>query len=138
MRAMDLDNVEAGGERPARGLGEGVDKPLDFRDGEFSGHGIAFALWQRRGADRLPCRLLAALVPERGGSVPRALGAGPPARVSELDSWDRALGTVCVGNPLQPRDLAILPDAGAAVGYAAMARDAGGLDERGRQAAGGE
>ena len=138
MGAVDLDDLEAHGQRPARGLGEGIDQLLDLRQGELAGHGIALALRQRARGHGLPGGLGAGLGLDRLGAVPGAERAGAPSGMGELDARHRAMSAIGLDHALQPGELAVVIDAGAAMGDAPVPRHAGGLDEGGRQPAGGE
>src|SRR5215831_15368718 len=58
--------------------------------------------------------------------------------MADLDAGHGAVAAVEVGDALEAGNLAIIPDARAAMGDAAVAGDAGGLDEGGAETAGRE
>src|SRR4051812_4417520 len=138
MRAVDLDNVEAGRQRALRRRDEGRDQILNLAFGECAGRRIAFALWNGTGRDAGPGSFRPVLTLDRCGAVPGAFGAGATPGMADLDPACGTVRVIEIDNPAQARHLFVVPDAGAAMGDAALARDAGRLDEAQSDAAGGE
>src|SRR5262245_27716024 len=90
MGAVDLEDLEAGGERTHRGGAESIDQPLDLRDGELARHRAGLFLRDRAGADGLPGRLRTVGLAQWRRAIPRAHGAAAAAGMADLDAGHRA------------------------------------------------
>src|SRR6266481_9018064 len=138
MFPVNLEDIEAGSDRAGCCGPEGVYQILDLGQRQLLGHRRALAFRHGARPHGLPRRLGPSRRLQWGCAIPGPRDAPAPARMADLNSGQDAEGYVEIGDALQPVDLAVFPDARAAMGDAALAGNAGGLDEGGGEPAGGE
>lgn len=132
MRAVNLNDVEAGRDGAHRRVGKGLDQAADLLDGELPRRGPALGVGDGARPHDVGGPAAVRLVGDdlaRGAGDPRRQGARLAAGVGDLDGGLDALAVGKVDDAAQGRDVGVGPDAGVLRGDAAASLDGRGLDD---------
>ena len=124
--AVDLGDLETGGQGPACGVRELAHDLPDLISGQLGRHRVLVVEGDRARRECLPPVCVRA---DRRAALPGPVGRGLAAGVCELDSRHRALRDEEARDAAEGLDLGVVPDAEVVRRDTALGRDAGGLDD---------
>ena len=131
MRAVDFRNLVTGQKRPFRGSFVVIQQRGNLVHCQFMWLRPAFRHRHRRGADRRPGHVPTGKIRlvQRAVAVPGTLHSGLAPGMAELDSRYGAVSERELRHPCMAGDLAVGPDAGAAMGNPALFLHSSGFGE---------